>query len=373
MPPSALMAESPSVPSEAAPDSTTPMARRPRASRQRAKEAVDRHRRALRLVAGCEAQPVALEAQVEARRDHVGVVGFDGQAVSDLTDRQRRLVAEQFGQDALVGRGEVLHDDERHADVGGKVFEQLRDGLQAAGRSADADDGKRRRPACLWLSACVSGQAITLPSLRFERRVVMPIPELIVRHRADRLIGPHVILYPASPPAASRRAMVRLGATARIDCELPKYTDQEQCGKAGREDRRADDRGSRCRRASSCPSRSRPLPERLPLASGASYDLLTCVQEAAKNALRFAQSPDGVRIVVTASQSEVVISVRDHGTGLDLARLDDRMPDPLCESGRGLSLLVALMDKVEFRIERGTEVRLHKALRPRSRPRDHAA
>lgn len=113
--------------------------------------------------------------------------------------------------------------------------------------------------------------------------------------------------------------------------------------------------------------------QRLPLASGASYDLLTCVQEAAKNALRFAQSPDGVRIVATASQSEVVISVRDHGTGLDLARLDDRMPDPLCESGRGLSLLVALMDKVEFRIERGTEVRLHKALRPRSRPRDHAA
>ena len=43
--------------------------------------------------------------------------------------------------------------------------------------------------------------------------------------------------------------------------------------------------------------------QRLPLVSGASYDLLTCVQEAAENALRFTQSPDGVRIVATAARA----------------------------------------------------------------------
>ena len=72
------------------------------------------------------------------------MVGLDGHAIGDLSDRQGRFVAEQLGQDALVGRGQVLHDDDGHADVGGKVLEKRRDGLQAAGRSADADDGEPR-------------------------------------------------------------------------------------------------------------------------------------------------------------------------------------------------------------------------------------
>jgi anti-sigma regulatory factor (Ser/Thr protein kinase) len=40
--------------------------------------------------------------------------------------------------------------------------------------------------------------------------------------------------------------------------------------------------------------------------------------------------------------------------------------DPLSESGRGLFLLEALMDEVEFRIEAGTEVRLRKRRPPES-------
>ena len=98
------------------------------------------------------------------------------------------------------------------------------------------------------------------------------------------------------------------------------------------------------------------------------YDLLTCVQEACENALRFAATPRGVHVSVTVGVVDVVVTVRDHGTGLDLERLTDPPPDPLSESGRGLFLLRALMDEVEFRVEEGTEVRLR-----RRRPKRAAA
>lgn len=104
------------------------------------------------------------------------------------------------------------------------------------------------------------------------------------------------------------------------------------------------------------------------LPAGTVYDLLTCIQEAAKNALRFAPSPRGVQISVKVGPAEVLVTVRDHGAGLDREGLRDLVPDPLSESGRGLFLLESLMDAVEFRIAGGTEVRLHKLLAP-----DHAA
>jgi anti-sigma regulatory factor (Ser/Thr protein kinase) len=103
------------------------------------------------------------------------------------------------------------------------------------------------------------------------------------------------------------------------------------------------------------------------------YDLLTCVQEASMNALRFGASPWGVQISVTADPNEILVTVRDHGTGLDLKRLTNLPPDPMSEAGRGLFLLAALMDRVEFRVEDGTEVRLHKLLAPESAHPSHVA
>jgi anti-sigma regulatory factor (Ser/Thr protein kinase) len=109
------------------------------------------------------------------------------------------------------------------------------------------------------------------------------------------------------------------------------------------------------------------------LPAALTYDLLTCVQEASKNALRFAATPCGVRVSVTVGSDEILVTVRDHGSGLDLERLTELPPDPLSESGRGLFLLHALMDEVEFRVDDGTEVRLHKKLRPESALRIEAA
>jgi serine/threonine-protein kinase RsbW len=92
------------------------------------------------------------------------------------------------------------------------------------------------------------------------------------------------------------------------------------------------------------------------------YDLLTCAQEACKNALRFAGTPRGVHASILILPHEVVVTVRDFGAGLTDLPVTSLPPDPYSESGRGLFLMVALMDRVEFRVTDGTQVRLHKLL-----------
>lgn len=49
----------------------------------------------------------------------------------------------EFGQDAGVGGVEVLDDHESQAAPRGYVGEKAFQGFEAAGRSADADDGGR--------------------------------------------------------------------------------------------------------------------------------------------------------------------------------------------------------------------------------------
>jgi serine/threonine-protein kinase RsbW len=92
------------------------------------------------------------------------------------------------------------------------------------------------------------------------------------------------------------------------------------------------------------------------------YDLLTCAQEACKNALRFAGTPRGVHASILILPNEVVVTVRDFGAGLTAMPVPSPPADPYSESGRGLFLMAALMDHVEFQVGDGTQVRLHKLL-----------
>jgi len=92
------------------------------------------------------------------------------------------------------------------------------------------------------------------------------------------------------------------------------------------------------------------------------YDLLTCTQEACKNALRFAGTPRGVHASILILPHEVVVTVRDFGAGLATQTDASLPPDPYSESGRGLFLMAALMDRVEVQVSDGTQVRLHKLL-----------
>lgn len=93
-------------------------------------------------------------------------------------------------------------------------------------------------------------------------------------------------------------------------------------------------------------------------------DVLLCVQEACKNAIRFSGSPHGVLVRIRMGTDGVDITVRDFGVGMDLDALRRRRPAPLSESGRGLNIIRAVMDDVDVRVAHGTEVRMHKRFRP---------
>jgi anti-sigma regulatory factor (Ser/Thr protein kinase) len=81
------------------------------------------------------------------------------------------------------------------------------------------------------------------------------------------------------------------------------------------------------------------------------------------NALRFAAGPRGVRAWIVIGRDEIVATVRDYGDGLAFGTsVTCPQPDAYCESGRGLFLMVELMDRVEFRVAGGTQIRLHKLL-----------
>jgi serine/threonine-protein kinase RsbW len=89
------------------------------------------------------------------------------------------------------------------------------------------------------------------------------------------------------------------------------------------------------------------------------------LQEAMANAIRHGCRNDRtqqVQCCVTIDESgEVVIVVRDPGTGFDVATV----PDPLASenlfksSGRGVFLINALMDRVDY-VDEGREVQMRK-------------
>jgi len=109
------------------------------------------------------------------------------------------------------------------------------------------------------------------------------------------------------------------------------------------------------------------------LPADVTYALLTCVHEACTNALRHAGSPRGVRASVAIGSKEIVATVRDYGAGLGVGPPPGAAGDPDSESGRGLVLMAALMDRVEFCVDHGTQVKLHKLLAVRPVRHDRAA
>ena len=86
------------------------------------------------------------------RRNDVDAVGLNDHAILDFEDRQARVAAIEFGEDALVIRVEVLHEHEGHAGTCGELAESV--GVlrhageerfkrrQSARRRANADDGE---------------------------------------------------------------------------------------------------------------------------------------------------------------------------------------------------------------------------------------
>jgi hypothetical protein len=68
------------------------------------------------------------------------MVRLDPDAVGDLHDSHLRMRRQQRRQRAFVVRRQVLDQHQDQPGIGGRGFQELGEGLEAAGRGADADD-----------------------------------------------------------------------------------------------------------------------------------------------------------------------------------------------------------------------------------------
>lgn len=92
-------------------------------------------------------------------------------------------------------------------------------------------------------------------------------------------------------------------------------------------------------------------------------DVLLCMQEAAKNAMRFGDCEHPVTVEISLEGGDVTLIVRDEGAGFDPTTVDiGALPDPLNPQGRGLYLIAALMDDVRICSPGGTEIHMRKSL-----------
>jgi anti-sigma regulatory factor (Ser/Thr protein kinase) len=88
-------------------------------------------------------------------------------------------------------------------------------------------------------------------------------------------------------------------------------------------------------------------------------DVVLCLQEACKNAIRFSGSHDAITLRLAPSPGALRIVVRDHGIGMQPSVMAIS-PPPLADHGRGLQIIRRLMDQVEVRVDRGTDLRMVK-------------
>jgi anti-sigma regulatory factor (Ser/Thr protein kinase) len=94
-------------------------------------------------------------------------------------------------------------------------------------------------------------------------------------------------------------------------------------------------------------------------------DVILCLHEACKNAIRFSGSDRAIDVAVSVRRGEIRLVVRDHGVGFKQRVADAiRLPDPLEPQGRGLFLIAALMDHVTVVNDHGTIVKMTRRLAP---------
>ena len=88
-------------------------------------------------------------------------------------------------------------------------------------------------------------------------------------------------------------------------------------------------------------------------------DIVLCLQEACKNAIRFSGSRRGILVQLYLEPAIVHVVVRDFGVGMAPGAMDVSSA-PLAENGRGLRIIRCLMDELEVNVDRGTELRMAK-------------
>jgi anti-sigma regulatory factor (Ser/Thr protein kinase) len=96
------------------------------------------------------------------------------------------------------------------------------------------------------------------------------------------------------------------------------------------------------------------------------FDLKVAATEALTNAMKGSRPRDGVEVAVERRQGVIEVEVRNHGS---FELRSPALEDIDAEGGRGIALMFALVDEVEFASTReGTRVRMRKRLGEGRRP-----
>ena len=140
MPPSALMAWKPRVPSVPPPDRMTPTAQPLQDSGQGTEQVIHGHVRSRHGLAGCQRQRSVGQRQAHIGGNHINAIDFDRHALGGFQHGHGGEVAENAGQLALVVGLEVLDKQKCQPRVGRDMSQQFGEGFQPAGGSADADN-----------------------------------------------------------------------------------------------------------------------------------------------------------------------------------------------------------------------------------------
>jgi serine/threonine-protein kinase RsbW len=100
------------------------------------------------------------------------------------------------------------------------------------------------------------------------------------------------------------------------------------------------------------------------VSAGVLDDIELALSEACTNVLNHAGSGEGYDVAVLVRDDRCEMTVTDRGLGFDLESVRPLRSDGQAEGGRGLAIMVAVMDRVELESEagRGTLVTLVKQL-----------
>lgn len=104
--------------------------------------------------------------------------------------------------------------------------------------------------------------------------------------------------------------------------------------------------------------------EALGVPTSQAHDIQVAVTEACTNVLDHVEDGDEYMMTCTVSEDVAAIEVVDTGRGFDSDSLGHAEADHSAEEGRGIQLIRALVDKVQFthQPERGSIVRFEKRL-----------
>jgi hypothetical protein len=165
-----------------------------------------------------EGQPAVDDRDVGARRDDVHVVRLYDFAVDGFADRHDGRLRQRFAKEARMRGIQMLDQDERHSDVGGQMFEQLREDFESSGGRPYPDDGKRviRNTADARRGDLPAGDGAPPPAQRPGS-----VPERFPRTWVCHVEAFREIAHPrrkadvASSPTARRPKTLRFDALAR--------------------------------------------------------------------------------------------------------------------------------------------------------------